>query len=636
MCGICGKLYFDPARAVEGEVISSMCDVIRYRGPDDEGVYINGNIGLGMRRLSIIDVEGGKQPIRNEDGTIWVVYNGEIYNFPELKDKLIKRGHRFYTRSDTEVIVHLYEDLGEGFVQELNGMFGIALWDDRNKKLILARDRVGIKPLFYAVFPDKLIFGSEIKSILQDNVSRDVDFEALHDYLSLNYVPAPRTMFKGIKKLEPGNVLICQNGRVRTEKYWDVQYGASDDQSLVSRLNNEDYCAERLLELLKDSVKRHLISDVPLGVFLSGGIDSSAIVALMSQAVTGKIKTFTIGFEERSYNEVDSARLIAKRFNTEHHELFVKPDAVELLPELIRFFDEPYADSSAIPVYYVSKLAREHVKVALGGDGGDEIFAGYITYPAYRLASLYRKMPRILTEMLIPFFVNMIPVSDKKVSFDYKAKRFVEGALLPPELGHFWWKVIFTEELKQRLYSDDLKGTLNGFRDSFQVFNRYFDSCSTSDTLQRLLYVDLKIYLPDDILVKVDRMSMAHSLEARVPFLDREVVDFMAGVPSRLKMKGLKTKYILKRALERLLPKEILKKKKGGFNVPIPSWIRNNLKDAVMDTLSPSKVRSLGYFNEKNVSQILKMHMEGRVDYSRNIWGLFMFMLWYDEYIGAN
>ena len=636
MCGICGKVYFDHSRPVEREVISSMNDVLRHRGPDDQGIYINGNVGLGMRRLSIIDIDGGNQPIRNEAGNVWVVYNGEIYNFPELKDNLISKGHVFYTRTDTEVIVHLYEEFGEDFVKELNGMFGIALWDECRKKLILARDSVGIKPLFYAVFSDRLIFGSEIKSILKDDVPRNVDLEALHDYLSLNYVPAPYTMFKGIKKLEAGNLLIFQNGRVSNKKYWDVHYGSSNGQSSCSLLKSEEDYADRLLELLGNSVKRHLISDVPLGVFLSGGMDSSTIVALMSQMNNRKIKTFTIGFEEKSYNEVDDARLISKRFDTEHNELIVTPNIVDVLPKLIRSFDEPYADSSAIPTYFVSKLAREHVKVCLGGDGGDEIFAGYVTYPAYKVAHLYKKLPRFLTENLIPFLVNLMPVSDGKVSFDYKAKRFVEGALLPPSLSHFWWKVIFTEEMKQKLYSEELRSTLNGFRDSFQIFNRHFDSCTDSDTLQKLLYVDLKVYLPDDILVKVDRMSMAHSLEARVPFLDREVVEFMANVPSSMKMKGFGTKYILKKALEKLLPKEIIRKKKGGFNVPIARWIKNDLKDHVIDALSPSKIRSTGFFNETNVSQILNMHIDGKKDYSRNIWGLFMFMLWHDEYIDTH
>lgn len=636
MCGICGKVYFDSHRPVEREVINSMNEVLCHRGPDDEGIYINGNMGLGMRRLSIIDIDGGKQPIRNEDGTVRVVYNGEIYNFHEIKDELIKRGHKFYTRSDTEVIVHLYEDLGEDFVKELNGMFGIALWDEKKKKLILARDRVGIKPLHYAVLSDRILFGSEIKSILRDNVPRDIDLEALHHYLSLNYVPAPHTMFKGIKKLEPGYMLIYQNGKVRSKKYWDVQYGTPNGEYSLPGLNNEEDYTERLIELLRESIKRHLISDVPLGVFLSGGMDSSTIVALMSQLNTARIKTFSIGFEEKSYNEADYARIISKKFETEHYELVVKPNIFDLLPELVRSFDEPYADSSAIPVYYVSKLAREHVKVTLGGDGGDEIFAGYVTYPAYKLANIYTKLPRVLTARMIPYFVNLLPVTDGKVSFDYKAKRFVEAAVLPPHLRHFWWKVIFTEEMKQSLYSDDLKSALNGYRDSFEIFNMHFDTCIDGDTLQKLLYVDLKVYLPDDILVKVDRMSMAHSLEARVPFLDRDVVEFMAGVPSSLKMKGLRTKYILKKALNGLLPKEILQKKKGGFNVPIPRWIKKDLKEYVTDTLSPAKMRSLGHFNVDNVSQILKMHLRGEKDYSRNIWGLFMFMLWYDEYVGTH
>jgi asparagine synthase (glutamine-hydrolysing) len=604
-----------------------MCDTLRHRGPDDEGIYVDGPLGMGMRRLSIIDLSTGKQPIRNEDGAIWTVYNGEIYNFPELRASLEAKGHRFYTHTDTEVIVHLYEEYQEEFVTHLAGMFAIALWDTRQKKLLLVRDRVGIKPLYYSVGLDRLVFGSEIKALLQDGVPRDIDPQALHDYLSFNYIPGPRTIFSHIRKLPPGHLLTCKNGDVKVRPYWELHY--QEDARQSGTFSEEEYC-EALHDLLKTTVKQHLISDVPLGVFLSGGIDSSSLVALMREVSAQTIQTFSIGFSEQSYNELAYARVIAKAFATDHHELVVRPQVIDLLPELIRYFDEPFADSTAIPVYCVAKLAREHVKVALSGEGGDEVFAGYETYAAYKFAALYQRLPRFLTSSVIPAMIRRLPVSHNRISFDYKAKRFVNGALLPPVEGHYWWKVIFTEEAKAALYADGG----NGSADPVRLYHQVYEQCAAADILTKILHIDLKIYLPDYILVKADRMSMATSLEARVPFLDHRVVEFAATLPPHLKLRGLtQKKYILRKAMARHLPEQILHGKKRGFNVPIPVWLRGELRDVVHDVLSPRRVKEMGLFNPETVSSLIADHEAMRVDCSRNIWSLLIFSLWYDEYI---
>lgn len=628
MCGIAGKLSLRSNEPVVPETIAQMCAVIRHRGPDDEGVYIDGNFGMGMRRLSIIDLSTGRQPIRNEDGSVWTVFNGEIYNFAELRTQLRGKGHQFYTNTDTEVIVHLYEEYGEAFVSHLTGMFAVAVWDKNQKKLLLARDRLGIKPLYYLADSNRLLFGSEIKSLLQDDVNREIDLQALHDYLSLNYIPGPRTAFQHIRKLPPGYMLTCAKGTVRTTPYWDISYPAVG--AAATGRSEESYCDE-LHALLKDVVKQHLISDVPLGVFLSGGIDSSALVALMSEVSDQPIQTFSIGFEERSYSELDVARVVAQKFGTVHHELVVKPQAAELVPELVRYFDEPFADSSAIPVYYVAKLAREHVTVALSGEGGDEVFAGYETYAAYKFAELYKRLPRFLTETIIPSLIHRLPVSQQKVSFDYKAKRFVGGALLPPADGHYWWKVIFSEDAKRTLYTYEA----DALEDPQLLFRRAYDQCTADEVLTKLQHIDAKIYLPDDILVKADRMSMATSLEARVPFLDHRIVEFAAALPTKLKMRGLNKKYILKQTMARQLPDLVLKGKKRGFNVPIPVWLRGELREMVHDVLHPRRIKETGFFNETVVSQLIHDHEAGHADYSRNIWGLMIFMLWHEQYISS-
>jgi asparagine synthase (glutamine-hydrolysing) len=626
MCGITGELHFRLDEPVTPESITRMCNTLRHRGPDDEGIYVDGGFGMGMRRLSIIDLATGKQPISNEDGSIWTVFNGEIYNFLELRSFLQQKGHGFSTNTDTEVIVHLYEEYQEDFAKHLAGMFAIALWDTRQKKLILVRDRLGIKPLYYSVEPHRLLFGSELKALLPNGISREIDLQALHDYLSFNYVPGPRTIFTQVRKLPPGHLLTCAKGVVNLTSYWELEYPAS---SLERGGRSEKSYCEELDALLQTTVKQHLISDVPLGVFLSGGVDSSSIVALMRQVSSQPIQTFSIGFAEQSYDELAYARTVAEAFQTDHHELVVKPQMVDLLPDLVRSFDEPFADSTAIPVYWVSKLAREHVTVALSGEGGDEVFAGYETYSAYKIASLYQRLPKLLATKMIPAMIERLPVSHNRVSFDYKAKSFVRGALLPPAEGHYWWKVIFTEEAKEALYA----GGRNGFADPLRLYRQVYERCSAPDVLSRIQHIDTKIWLPDSILVKADRMSMANSLEARVPFLDHRVVEFAATLPSHLKLRGLTNKkYILKRTMSRYLPKQVLQGRKRGFNVPIPVWLGRELRDFVHDVLNPRRVKEDGFFDPHVVSALVRDHEEKRRDYSRNIWSLLVFTLWHGEY----
>src|SRR5256712_2372720 len=627
MCGITGKLYQQQDRPVECEALAAMCETLVHRGPDDKGFYLNGNVGLAMRRLSIIDLNTGKQPIHNEDSTVWTVYNGEIYNFPNLRRELEAHGHRFYTSTDTEVIVHLYEEYGLDFVRYLNGMFAIGLWDEARRQLVLARDRLGIKPLFYAHLPDRLLFGSEIKAILADGLHPTIDLHALSHYLSLLYIPAPYTIYREVRKLEAGHILIWQGGQITIRRYWDLSLV---QPSGVDHRQSPDVQAE-LLELLTDAVRCHLIADVPLGVFLSGGLDSSTIVALMRRVHNGPIKTFSIGFNDPSYNELPYARLIAKRFETDHTELTVTPDIADLVPNLVYCFDEPFADSSAVPTYYLSQLTRQHVTVALGGDGGGEGFAGYLTYQADKLARLYDRLPGFLTRRLLPALVHRLPVSDGKVSFDFKARRFVDNALLEPGRRHYAWKAFFDDSHKRAVLSDDVLAALDGSLDSYPLFQRYYEEAGHHDPLNASLYVDTNVYLADDILVKVDRMSMAHSLEVRVPLLDYRIVEFMFRMPGTLKMPGLELKHLLKKTMQGILPGQTLKKSKGGFNVPVPVWLKHELRPLVQQYLSPTRIRAQGIFRPEIVSRLVSDHLAGRCNYSRNIWALLVFSLWHES-----
>lgn len=626
MCGIIGKVYHQGDRPVERETLSAMCQTLVHRGPNDDGFYLNNNVGLAMRRLSIIDLETGAQPIHNEDRTVWTVCNGEIYNFPELRRELKTRGHRFYTRTDTEVIVHLYEEHGLDFVHHLNGMFAIALWDENQRRLVLARDRLGIKPLFYAQLSDRLLFGSEIKAIIAEGLQTTIDFQSLSNYLSLLYIPCPSTIYRDIRKLEAGHLLVYQGGQFTLRRYWDL---SPIQPWPVDQRRASDLYAE-LLALLDDAVRCRLISDVPLGAFLSGGLDSSTIVALMRRTHNGRIKTFSIGFNDPSFDETPYARLIAQRFETDHTELTITPDISTVVPKLVHYFDEPFADSSAIPAYYLSQLTRGHVTVALGGDGGDEVFAGYMTYQADRLACAYERLPGFLTRRLIPALVHRLPVSDRKISLDFKARRFVDYALLEPGRRHYAWKAFFDDDLKQSVLSEDVRRSLDGSLDTYPVFQRYYEGLPHHGLLNRSLYADTKVYLADDILVKVDRMSMAHSLEVRVPLLDHRVVEYMFRLPGGLKMPGFKLKHFLKQTMRYILPRRILNRSKGGFNVPIPMWLKGDLRPMVMEYLSPTRIKALGAFNPRTVSALVRDHMDGRKDYSRNIWALLVFNLWHE------
>ncbi len=604
-----------------------MNDVIYHRGPDDEGFYIDNKTGLAMRRLSIIDLSGGHQPIRNEDGTILIVFNGEIYNFQELRRELESTGHRFATSSDTETIVHGYEEYGVDVVHHLQGMFGFAIWDTTQESLFLVRDRPGIKPMHYYHDGEKFLFGSEIKSILQcENVPREVRLEALDRFLTFEYVFSPETIFQNIHKLPPGHFLLLRKGEVRIEQYWDNLPEIGKEQS-------EEYYARYLAELLEESTKMRMISDVPLGALLSGGIDSSAVVGYMAKNSDRPVKTFSIGFEEQSYNELDYARTVAECFNTEHYELVIKPDAVDLVDNLVKNLDEPFGDFSIFPTYLVSKMAREHVTVALSGDGGDELFAGYDTYIADWVARAYQKLPSALRKQSIPALVKQIPPSPQKKGLANRLKRFVEGTLLPPELMHTRWMIFLQEQEKRQLYKGELLDSFEG-GDSHKYIQEYFQrSANAANPLAQQGYVDIKTYMTDDILVKVDRMSMATSLETRVPFLDHKVMEFAAAIPTHLKLKGLTTKYILKKSVNDLLPEKILLRGKEGFSIPIKNWIMNELRPLLLETLSEERITKRGYFQPAYVKQLVQEHLDGKDNHSHRLWALMMLEIWHQNYI---
>jgi len=629
MCGICGIVNYGSDQRIDRDLIRRMTDTLIHRGPDDAGVHVDGQVGMGVRRLSIIDIEKGHQPIYNEDKTVCIVFNGEIYNYRELTHSLKESGHVFLTNSDTEVIVHLYEEHGVDCVRHLIGMFAFALWDSRRRSLMLARDRLGIKPLFYCLDSKRLIFGSEIKAILASGmVERRVDIEALHHYLSLNYMPWDRTMVRGVRKLLPGHTAIFKDGKFTETQYWDINYDYS------ATMSEGDY-AEGIISLLKKSVKRRLISDVPLGFFLSGGIDSSTIVALASELSDQPLKTFSIGFEEESYSELGHARSIATRFGTDHHEFIVKSDVGELLPRLVWHSDEPSADSSIIPTYYLSKMTRQHVTVALSGDGGDEMFGGYLTYPACKIAGIYRAIPQLLRRGVIEQIVARLPTSNRKVSFEYKAKRFVAGAELPPLRAHYLWNGAFTEEEKMALYSPAMREAM-ARTDTLRIFEEPFNRSPDLDIMSRLLYVDTKIYLADDILTKVDRASMANSLEVRVPILDHELVEFAARIPPNLKIKGLVKKYIFKKATKDLLPYATRHRDKQGFSIPLADWLRGELHETVCEYLSPGSIKKTGYFDPSFVSNLIGDHREGRKNNAYYLWALLIFQMWHEMFIENN
>ena len=622
MCGICGIVSYKAGEPVKEEEIKEMLNRIVHRGPDDWGIYCKiPHVGLGMRRLSIIDLVTGKQPIHNENETIQIVFNGEIYNFKELRENLEKKGHQFYTSSDTEVIVHLYEDYGIDCLESLRGMFSFALWDAGEKRLFLTRDRLGIKPLHYTIMGKKIIFASEIKSILSCfGVDKKIDFSALDRYLSFEYTPAPQTMFKTIKKLLPGHYLLFKEGEVVIKKYWDINF-------------NEDINVneEKILETLKESVSYRLVSDVPLGAFLSGGIDSSSVVALMSKVMNTPVKTFSIGFEDKSYNELNYARIIARRFNTEHHEFILKPDIPDLIKKLIGYLDEPLADFSCIPTYLVSQMARQYVTVALSGDGGDELFAGYESYAAEKMAGYYCRLPKIFRHGVIAPLLRRIPPSPQKRGWINYLRRFTAGENLPADLKHARWMIFLAEKDKKKLYTKNLQGELKK-ADTYRPWREYFRASSNFDSLSQQQYVDLKTYLAENILLKVDRMSMANSLEVRVPILDHKLVELVAGLPSSLRLKGFSSKYLFKKAMGEILPEEVINRPKQGFSIPVKNWFKEDLKDLLLEVLSEGEINKKGLFDYGYIRQLIEEHLKARENHSHILWALMIFNLWQNKY----
>jgi asparagine synthase (glutamine-hydrolysing) len=607
---------------------------LTHRGPDDEGSYQDGGVALGMRRLSIIDVEGGHQPIHNEDESVWIVFNGEIYNHPDLRHRLEQAGHEFYTKSDTEAVVHAYEEWGDAFLERLNGMFGLALWDGRRRRLILARDRVGIKPLYYAVSGRRLSFASELKGLLQDpSLPREVDPVALDQYLALEYVPSPLCIIAGVRKLPPGHYLAWDQagGTHQVLPYWRPGLERSEE-ARNSGLSLEEE-AERLRHVLRESVRKELISDVPLGVFLSGGIDSSAVAAMMAQLTPGQVRSFSVGFADSSFDESRYARLVARHLGTEHRELVLEPEMLfDLVPTVTRMLDEPMADASIIPTFLLSRFTREHVKVALGGDGGDELFAGYPTLQAHRLAGWYGRLPGPLARGLVPAAIRRLPVSMDNLSFDYRAKRFVDGALRPVGERHLRWMGSFPPEQRSAVLSMEMKRRL-AEAEPYDPIAAHLAGTGLRDPLNQVLQLDMKLYLENDILVKLDRATMMASLEGRVPLLNADFVEHVTGLPLRFKLHGLRSKHLFKLALRGLLPREILERPKKGFGIPVAKWFRGPLREEMLEVLSSQTLQRQGFFEPSAVQALIDGHLSGRADRRKELWTLYIFQRWHRAYI---
>jgi asparagine synthase (glutamine-hydrolysing) len=621
MCGICG--IFEPGRdsVIDPGLTKRMADTLRHRGPDDEGFYSASGISLGHRRLSIIDLAGGHQPLSNEDGTVWVAFNGEIYNFEELNRQYLSSGHCFKTRSDTETIVHLYEELGEHCFAELRGMFAIALWDARRKKLLLARDRIGKKPLFYSWDGRRLLFASEIKALLAaDGSSRDMDLEALSDYFSFQYIPAPKTIYRSVRKLRPAHYLVVEGSSIRENSYWDVHFNQP------KQFSESEWCA-CFLEEYRTAVRSRLVSDVPLGAFLSGGIDSSSVVALMNEHQP-PVTTCSIGFAEQSYNEATDARQFATALNANHFEHTVRPQAVDLLPKLAWHYDEPFADSSAVPTYYVSQVARQHVTVALSGDGGDENFAGY---RRYRLSMAEERLRSCVPSGVRRSVFGLLGEWYPKLGWAprvFRAKSTFQSLARSPIEGYFYGISCCPPALKKQLLGHDMWKRLGGY-ESIEVLRAHYDRADTPDPLSRIQYVDMKTYLPDDILTKVDRASMAVSLEVRCPLLDHKLVELIAQMPSTLKLRNGQGKYIFKKALGGIVPRAILDRRKKGFSVPVAEWFRTELKEFAYEGLFSPRDELL---NRAFLSRCWSQHQRGQRDWSSLLWSVLMFRTWQEAY----
>ena len=626
MCGISGKVNVD-GNPVERAILQRMTAVLSHRGPDDEGIFIDGSVGLGHRRLSIIDLSpSGHQPMANEDGTIWIVYNGEIYNFTALKADLIAKGHVFRSQCDTEVIIHLYEEHGPACLQYLRGMFAFAIWDGRERQLFLARDRAGKKPLYYHHGAHTFLFSSEIKGILQDESAvKRPDHVAIHHYLTYQDVPSPWTAFEGIRKVPPAHYMIVKDGKVELNRYWKLTY-------LPKFSMTEEEIAVETLGRLREAVKVRLISDVPLGAFLSGGIDSSAVVALMAGEMNIPVRTFSIGFREDDYNELSYAKMIAKHLGTQHTEFIVEPKVLDIIDKLVWHYNEPFADASAIPTYYISGLAREEVTVVLNGDGGDEDFAGYERYTANMFAEkLQGYLPSSVAKALLTF-VKLLPHNGSSMSLIWKAKRFLQEYPHIPLMRNAHWLSHFTPEMKSDLYTAGFREKVAA-HDSYAMLRQCDEEAEADHVLDRTLYADTMMYLPDDLLVKVDVATMANSLEARSPFLDHEFMEFAARIPAEMKLRGMTAKYILKKAFRSLLPDAVLSRGKQGFAVPLDHWFRSELKEMAFDILLSQRAAGRAYFRQETIRKILDEHVSGTWNWQNHIWNLLMLELWHRMFI---
>lgn len=624
MCGIAGTLLFDPRAVVHKDALLKMTRVIAHRGPDDEGVWANGAVGLGSRRLAVIDLsERGHQPMSNEDGSVWIAFNGEVYNFQELRPDLLRLGHIFRSNTDTETIIHLYEEEGIGAISKLRGMFAFALWDGRTSTLFLGRDRMGKKPLFYYQDAKQFVFGSEIKCLLQNGVAGVPDPEAINHYLTYGYVPAPWSAFRGIRKLPPAHYLEVRHGHVSTTRYWTLHYAPKNNASEAALL-------DELSALLIESTRLRMISDVPLGVLLSGGLDSSAVVATMRRLTSGSLKTFSIGFDHPEYDELGYARQVARHFETDHHELIVKPDAVAMVPRLAWHYNEPFADSSAVPSFAVSELARRSVTVALNGDGGDETWLGYDRYAAAAAVDRYDWVPRNARRALAAAAARL-PAGQPK-SAVYRVRRLGMGLARTPLEQYSSWISVFDDHAKRHLYTPEFTAELAG-APSFDIFDDALKRSDAPTFVEAIADADIQTYLADDLLVKMDIASMAHSLEVRSPLLDHRMVEFSARLPVRMKLRGYTQKYLLRRLMKDVLPAPILTRRKMGFGVPIDRWFRADLKEMAYDLLLDSRAQSRGYFRPEVVRGYLDAHAAGRAHHHARLWSLLMLEVWHRIFI---
>jgi asparagine synthase (glutamine-hydrolysing) len=633
MCGIVGFLTSKTQNIPDYGVLRQMRESLVHRGPDDLGEYIRALdergpfVFFGHRRLSIIDLGAGHQPLSNEDETVWVVFNGEIYNFRELREELKGRGHQFRTQSDTEVIAHAYEEYKENCFKYFNGMFSIGIWDEKENRLILARDRLGKKPLYYSLINETFVFASELKAIMAyPSFPREVDPVSLMKYLFFEFIPCPHTIFRDARKIPAASYLVWDKKGIEVRQYWSP-FNPQKDEKAPSEAEAE----LRILELLKESVKRRLISDVPLGVFLSGGIDSGVVSAFAQAEMPGKVKTFSIGFEDPSFNEANYARLVSNYIGTEHYEQRMTPtDLLNIIPSLPDILDEPMADASILPTYLLSKFARERVTVALGGDGGDELFAGYPTYLAHRFANQYERYLGIL-HPAIRFLGNLLPVSDENISFDFKVKKFLTGIGYSPGIRNSSWLGSFSLPELDKILSSGIFGSISNSK-IVEEINLYGKEFPSNDPIGFIQYLDLKLYLQESILVKVDRASMACSLEVRAPFLDHELVEFVMNLPWKFKLNGFTSKYILKKSMKNWLPDEVIQRPKKGFGVPIAKWVKGPLKELFRDLLSSDRVGHEGFLNSQYVTTLLQDHVTNKKDNRKQLWTLLVWELWVNHY----